>query len=434
MPREPIFAAIDIGTSKVFSIVARLGPEGELKPLGTGTAPTAGVQHGAIDDLPAARESVRESLAECLRYVGRNPVNAFFAVVNGDHLVSANSRQQLNSGGETVTVTEQHLRSLAGAPAAAAPAPTPHTDSRNEQILHAIPMRYRLDGVSGVRNPTGLDTNELQLEAHIVRGQSVPLDHIVRALQGAKMQAEGLVAHPLASGEGVLTADEREMGVVVIDIGAGTVKIAAYREGTPCFSSVIPIGGNQLTRDLAIALRVPYPVAEELKIQHGQVLPEEMQHGADVIIPATQVQPRRVVTRQELCEPLYLRSLQILKLIQQELSKAELEGALPGGVTLTGGGARMPGFGEMAARGLGARVRVGGPLWYAGLPDALRLPEYAAALGLLQWAVKHRNRPEPSRGREREPARGAGDRNWSPTALIRRPFARAGSGARPKDE
>ena len=425
MPREPIFAAIDIGTSKVFSIVARLGPEGELKPLGTGAAPAAGVQHGAIDDLPAARESVRESLAECLRYVGRNPVHSFFAVANGDHLVSSNSRQQLNSDGGALTVTEQHLRSLAGVPAAAAQAQ--HADRGSEQLLHAIPMRYRLDGVSGVRNPTGLDTNELQLEAHIVRGQSEPLDNIVRALQGCKMQAEGLVAHPLASGEGVLTADEREMGVVVIDLGAGTVKIAAYREGTPCFSSVIPIGGNQLTRDLAIALRVPYPVAEELKIQYGQVLPDEMQHGSDVIIPATQMQPRRVVTRQELCEPLYLRSLQILKLIQQELSQAALEGIVPGGVTLTGGGARMPGFGEMAARGLGTRVRIGGPLWYAGLPDALRLPEYAAALGLLQWAVKHRNRSE-----HREPARGAGDRNWSPTGLLRRPFARAGS--RSKDD
>lgn len=431
MPREPIFAAIDIGTNKVFSIVARLGPEGELKPLGTGSAPSAGVQQGVIDDLPAAREAVRDSLAECLRYVGRNPVNEFFTVVNGDHLVSENSCQQLHSGSELLTVTEQHLRSLAGAPAPTPGTPQP-ADSRSEQILHAIPMRYRLDGVSGVRNPTGLDTNELQMEAHIVRGSSVPLGNAVRALQGSKMRVEGMVAHPLASGEGVLTADEREMGVVVIDIGGGTVKIAGYREGTPCFSSVIPVGGNQLTRDLAIALRVPYPMAEELKIQYGQVLPDAIQHGDDVVIPATQVQPKRVVSRQELCEPLYLRSLQLLKLIQQELSKAGLEGSLHSGVTLTGGGAKMPGFAEMTARGLGARVRIGGPLWYYGLPEALRGPEYAAALGVLQWAIKHRNRPEqraPARGGE---VRGSGDRNWSPASLFRRPFARSGS--RQKDD
>ena len=423
MPREPIFAAIDIGTNKVFSIVARLGPEGELKPLGTGAAPSAGVQHGVIDTLPEARAAVRDSLAECLRYVGRNPVNEFFAVVNGDHLVSENSCQQLHGGNEALTVTEQHLRSLAGAPALSQQQPA---DGRSEQALHAIPMRYRLDGVSGVRNPTGLDTNELQMEAHIVRGNAASLGNAVQALQGAKMRVEGMVAHPLASGEGVLTADEREMGVAVIDIGGGTVKIACYREGTPCFSSVIPVGGNQLTRDLAIALRVPYPMAEDLKIQYGQALPDAIQDDDDVIIPATQMQPKRVVSRQELCEPLYLRSLQMLKLIQQELGRAALEGALPGGVTLTGGGSKMPGFAEMAARGLGTRVRVGGPLWYYGLPEALRQPEYAAALGALQWAVKHRNRPE------RGPARGSGDRNWSPTGLFRRPFARAGS--RQKDE
>ena len=420
MPREPIFAAIDIGTSKVFSIVARLGPEGELKPLGTGSAPSAGVQHGVIDDLPEARAAVRDSLAECLRYVGRNPVNEFFAVVNGDHLISENSSQQLHSGSELLTITEQHLRSLAGVPAQPA-------DGRSEQILHAIPMRYRLDGVSGVRNPTGLDTNELQLEAHIVRGSSVPLGNAVQALQGSKMRVEGMVAHPLASGEGVLTADEREMGVVVIDIGAGTIKIACYREGTPCFSSVIPVGGNQLTRDLAIALRVPYPMAEELKISSGQVLPDEIQHGDDVIIPATQTQPKRIVSRQELCEPLYLRSLQILKLIQQELSQAPLEGALPGGVTLTGGGAKMPGFAAMTARGLGARVRIGGPLWFYGLPEPLRQPECAAALGVLQWAIKHRNRPEQRSPARRAAPRGSGDRNWSPAGMFRRPFARAGS-------
>ena len=418
MAREPIYAAIDIGTSKVFSIVARLGPEGELKPLGTGTAPAVGVRQGTIDDLGDVKESVRDSLNECLRYMGRNPVSDFFAVVNGDHLISENSCELLGQENEQLTVTEQHLRSLIGGSSGIL---QQQVDSRSEQVLHIIPMRYRLDDMSGVRNPTGLHTNELQLEAHVVRGKSVPLGNMVRALQTSKLRVEGLVSHALASGEGVLTADEREMGVIVIDIGAGTINIACYREGTPFFSSVVPMGGNQLTRDMAIALRAPFQMAEEMKIEYGHVLPEDIPATDEIILPATQVHPKRVVSRREICEPLYLRSLQMLKLIQEELLRAEITSPMGGGVVLTGGASRMPGFAEMTARGLRTQVRIGAPLWYAGLPESLRQPEYAAALGVLQWAVKHRNQPD--RGR----VRGDGDRNWSPGSLLRRPFARSGA-------
>ena len=418
MPREPIYAAIDIGTNKVFSVVARLGSEGELKPLGTGSAPSLGVRQGTIDDFAEVRESIRDSLKECFRYVGRNPVNDFFAVVNGDHLISENSREMLGDGNELLTVNEHHLRSLMNGTSGNY---QNQLDSRSEQVLHIIPMRYHLDGTSGVGNPTGLHTNELQLEAHIVRGKSVPLGNIVRALEMCKIHVEGLVSHPLATAEGTLTADEREMGVATIDVGAGTIKIACYREGTPCYSSVIPMGGNQLTRDMAIAMRVPFQMAEDLKIQYGHVLPEELSPDEEIVMPATQVHPKRIVQRQEFCEPLYLRSLQMLKLIQRELSHAGMDTTPAGGVVLTGGGSRMPGFAEMTARGLRTQVRIGVPLWYAGLPESLRQPEYAAALGVLQWAVKHRNQPD--RGR----VRGEGDRNWSPGSLLRRPFSRSSS-------
>ena len=418
MSREPIYAAIDIGTSKVASVVARLGAEGDLKPLGMGSVPSLGVGQGVIDDFNQVKDSVHDSLDECLRYVGRNPVEKFFVVVNGDHLVSENSTEMLGRGGDSVTVTEQHLRSLINS---ASGVLQQQLNNRSEQMLHIIPMRYRLDGVAGVRDPTGLDTNELELESHVVRGMSVPLGNTARALQACKIGVEGMVSHPLASAEGVLTADEREMGVAIVDIGAGTIKTAAYREGTPFYSSVVPIGGNQLTRDMAVALRIPYQIAEELKLNHGHVLPDALDPHEEVLIPATQVQLKRVVRRRELCEPLYLRSLQMLKLINEELSKAAMASPPHGGIVLTGGAARMPGFGEMTARGLRTQVRIGAPLWYAGLPDSMRQPEYAALLGALQWSVKHRNRTEP--GFTREPK----DRNWSPGALLRRPFARVAS-------
>ena len=418
MPQESMYAAVDIGTSKTISIVARLGPEGELKPLGTGVAPSNGVQQGVIDDFGEVKTSLQESMSECLRYVGRNPVDRYYVVVNGDHLVSVNSTEMLGSREEVVTITEQRLRSLMSSTSGSL---EQQLDSRAEQTLHMIPMRYRLDGMTGVRNPTGLDTSELQLEAHIVRGMSVPLGNTVRALQSCRAKVEGMIAHPLASAEGVLTADEREMGVVVVDIGGGTVKTAIYREGTPIYSSVIPMGGNQLTRDMAVAMRIPYQMAEDLKVQFGHALPDAIPANEEVLIPATQVQPRRMVLRRELCDPLYLRSLQMLKLISEELYRAQIGSMPPGGIVLTGGVSRMPGFAEMASRGLSADVRIGFPLWYAGLPESLRMPEFSAVLGALQWAVKHRNRPDQER------PRGSGERNWSPASLFRRPFARSGA-------
>ena len=419
MAREPIYAVIDIGTSKIASVVARLGPEGELKPLGMGSTPSLGVQQGIIDDFSEVTEGVKTSLEECLRYMGKNPMGNVYAVVNGEHLVGSNTSEGIRNGAEPVAVTEQHLRSLISGAAGALQG---QADASSQQTLHIIPMRYRLDGVDGVRNPTGLQTNELQLEAHVVRGSSIPLGNTVRALQTCKVQVEGLISHALASAEGVLTADEREMGVAAIDIGAGTVKVAVYRGGTPTYSSVVAMGSNQLTRDLAVSLRVPYQMAEELKIEHGHALPDDLPPSEDVVLPATQMQPRRTMQRKELCEPLYLRCLQILKLIHNELYKAELT-ELPGGIVLTGGGAKMRGFAEMASRGLRTEVRLGAPLWYGGLPESLRQPEYSAALGTLQWAVKHRNLTE--RGR---PMRNDGEKSgWSPTSLFRRPFARAGT-------
>lgn len=433
MAREPIYAVIDIGTSKIVSVVARLGPEGELKPLGMGMAPSLGVQHGVIDDFSEVQVGIRECLDECLRYIGRNPVGGMYAVVNGEHLTGFNTSEGLSNGEEPVTVTDQHLRSLISG---AAGTLREQADSKSQQTLHIIPMRYRLDGIEGVRNPTGLHTNELRLEAHVVRGTSVPLGNTVRALQSCKVQVEGLIVHPLASAEGVLTADEREMGVAVVDIGAGTIKVAVYRDGTPYYSSVIAMGSNQLTRDLAVSLRVPYQVAEELKIEHGHALPDDLPPTDEVALPATQMHPKRVMQRRELCEPLYLRCLQMLKLVHAELCKAELTD-LPGGIVLTGGGARMRGLAEMTSRGLRTQVRVAAPIWYAGLPESLRQPEYAAALGSLQWAVKHRNLTERGTDRGRVRTRNDGEKGgWSPGSLFRRPFARAGAGEsrNPKSE
>lgn len=416
MAKEPIYAAIDIGTSKVMSVVARLGPEGELKPLGMGAAPSLGVQQGIVDDFNEVKEAVLDSLDECLRYMGRNPVDGFYAVVNGDHLSGSTSAEMLGNGEEGLTVTEQHLRSLINRTSGAGQSAS---DGKNDQILHIIPMRYRMDGVDGIRNPTGLSANELHLDAHVVRGMSVPLANTMRTLESCKVRVQGMVSHPLASGEGVLTADEREMGAAVVDIGAGTIKIAVYRDGTPFYSSVVAMGSNQLTRDLAISQRVPFQMAEELKSEHGHALPDDLDSSEEIILPATQMQPKRIVLRRDLCEPLYLRSLQMLKLVHAELCQAQIETALPGGIVLTGGGARMPGLAEMTERGLRTQVRVGAPLWYAGLPDSLRQPEFAAALGTLRWAVKHRGLSD------RTPIRAEGERNRSFAGLLRRPFARS---------
>ena len=316
MAKEIFYTAVDIGTNKVCAILARVGTEGELKVLGTGISPSQGVQKGRIESINEVKAAVAASLEESQRYVGKGVISGVYATISGTHISCLNTKDALKDFEDLEGVTAAQLHRLIQSS-------FPHVDS-SQEVLHVIPIGYEVDGLSGVRNPAGLHATEVGLEAHVVTGDATTIKNTVKAIEGNKVSVNSLVLQSLASAEATLTGDEREMGVVLVDIGAGTSDVSIYRYGHPWYSTVIPVGGSQLTRDLAVALRVPYYMAEEIKVKWGHVMPEFIRADEEVVIPGIHGQPKRVVKRRGLCEPLHQRMLEMLKIIMLRVSQAGL--------------------------------------------------------------------------------------------------------------
>ena len=381
MAKELYYTAVDIGTSKVCAILARVGSEGELKILGTGIAPSQGVQKGRIESIKEVKAAVTAALEEAQRYVGKGVISGVYATISGTHISCLNTKDSLQGIEDLNGVTPQQLHSLIQSA-------FPKVDA-SQEALHVIPIGYEVDGLSGVRNPSGLHATEVLLEAHVVMGDATTIKNTVKAIEACKVSVNSLVLHSLASAQATLSGDEREMGAVLVDIGAGTSDISIYRYGNPWYSAVVPVGGTQLTRDLAVALRVPYYMAEEIKVKWGHAFPELLRADEEVVIPGVQGQPNRVVKRRGLCEPLHLRMVEILKLIMLRVSQAGLRQLPTGGLVITGGTAELPGLRELVENTLGGPVRIACPDGIAGLPSQLRKPGFSAGVGTLLWGIKH---------------------------------------------
>ena len=401
MAKEIFYTAVDMGSTKVCTIVAQVGTEGELKVLGTGLAPSQGVQKGRIENVEEARESVHQSLQEGQRYMPKGIISGVYGVISGSHISSSNTTVALDR--DAGSITSQDLRQLLES---SRPEPEPA-----RELLHVIPAGYQVDGLSGVRNPTGLHANQLQLESHTVTGDAAAVRNTVKALTANRVSVTGLVLQSLASAEATLTGDEREMGVMLADIGGGTTDIVIFQYGNPRYTAVIPVGGDNLTRDLAVATRTPFRVAEEMKLKWGNAMPDLVSPEEEVVLPSAQDvarangdpdpgpgSPRRVVRRQTLCEPLHLRSMELLKLIMSHIPRSGLRQLPPGGLVLTGGGAEMAGFCQLAEATIGGPVRLAHPDGIAGLPTHLKKPGFSAAVGAVLWGIKYQGESPGFRG------------------------------------
>ena len=381
MAKEMLYTAIDIGTSKVCSIVARVGAEGELKVLGTGVTPSRGMQKGCIENIDEVKEAVRESTTEAQRYAGKGGNLGAYVVVGGAHISSLNTNEVMQHAGDPDSITTAQMHQFIQSS-------LPPMDG-SQEVLHIIPIGYRVDGLSGVRNPAGLYASQVQLEAHVALGNANVLKNTVKAVESNRIPVNSLVLQSFASAEATLTADEREIGVILVDIGCGTTDITLFLNGGPRYSAVIPVGGSQLTRDLAVSERIPYHLAEEIKIKWGNVVPELVGAEEEVVIPGQPGQPNKLVNRQDLCEPLSMRMLEILKIIMLRVSQAGLRQLPPGGLVFTGGSAEMTGLRELTEETLGGPVRIAHPEGIAGLPTQLRKPGFSAGVGTLLWGIKH---------------------------------------------
>ena len=381
MSKETFYTAVDIGSNKVCSIVARVGAEGDLKILGTGMVTSQGMQKGRIDNIDEVKVAVKSSLEEAQRYIGRGVISGVYAGVSGSHISCLNTKDMMENPSADEDIGPQHLDQLIRSS-------FPKVDP-SQEILHMIPIGYEVDGMEAVRNPAGLHAKHINVESHVVMGDAATLRNTVKAIEAIRVSVRSLVVESLASAESTLTGDEKEMGAVLVDIGGGTIDLMIYRQGNPWYSAVIPVGGNQLTRDLAVAMRIPYFLAEDIKLKWGNALPELVRADEEVVVPSFQGQPRRIAKRKDLCEPLHARTVEMLKQILLRVRQSGLRQLPTAGLVITGGCAELPGIRELALKTLGGPVRLAYPQGIAGLPTQLQKASTSTAVGLLLWGIKH---------------------------------------------
>ena len=411
MPRGHAVVAIDLGTSKVCAIVAEGLADGRTSIVGVGLCPARGMAKGVVTDLDEAAATVGRAIERAERNSGYRILSAYVGI-SGAHLTSTNGRGVVALPRHQPEITPAEVARVLDA-ASTVPMPTHH------EVLHVLPRTYTLDGQQGVAEPIGMLGTRLEVEAHVVSGSATAIRNVTRVMERAEVAIDELVPEPLAAADAALTPAEREMGVALVDIGAGTTDIAVFVENAIWHTAVLPIGGNHLTNDLSIVLQVPFESAEQLKIAAGRALPlpgVPDGHGAGdsdrLEVEGFDGAIGRV-SRRTAHEVIEARLEQLLTLVRKELRESGYDGALPGGIVLTGGTALLPEIADLTRQVVGTRARIGTPRKLAGLGDSLGGPAFAAAVGLAQWGLA-RQQPAPATRRD---ARGSASRRRSSGGL-----------------
>lgn len=382
---------IDVGTTKICTLVGEVDDSDNLCIMGAGTAPAHGISKGVIVNVEEATKSITESVQNAERISGYT-IEAAYVGLAGKHISALNSRGVVAVGGGERYITENDVeRAMDAAQAIAVP--------HNREIVHAIARSFVLDGQEGVHDPVGMVGFRLEVEAHIVTGASASIRNLVQCVEAAGVEVNDLVLQPLASGEAVLTPEERETGVVLVDAGGGTTDVAIYVNGSIWHSAVLPVGGYNVTNDIAIGLRTPFANAENIKIRIGHALPEFVDPNLTVDVNAFGDGAEQCVSRLEVAQIIEARAEELLWMVSNEIKRSGYEGLLPAGLVMTGGTAELRGFMELGRELLQLPVRVGRPRGIDGLVESVNSPTYATAVGLLLWGLRYgpsgRKTPQP---------------------------------------
>ena len=375
-----VFASIDIGTTKVCTVVGEVVAEQPLRILGVGIAAANGLNRGMVENLRDASESVRSSVEQAERSSGTRILSAHVGIA-GPHISGQNNRGIVAIPDRDVPISQDDVnRVLDGARVISIPT--------NREIMHAVPRYYIVDGQDHVTDPVGMYGQRLDAETHLISGLSTVLQNATKCVETAGVQVETLIVSSLASAEAVLEDEERRQGVVLADIGGGTTDIVVFTEGSVCHTAVLPVGGNHITRDLVIGLRCPYQSAEDAKALYGHAIPSEIDAEETVELDVFGAEGRRSVERRRIAEIAQARVEEICEMVIREVRRAVHDDILSAGMVLTGGTANLAGIALAAEQVTGLPVRVGAPHGLQGLIDTLSDPAYASSVGVLQWAVR----------------------------------------------
>jgi cell division protein FtsA len=374
---EPIVVGIDIGTTKICTLVARIEMDRGMRILGVGIEPSQGIRRGNIVDIAAASQSIARSIEKAQRSSGLEITSALVSLA-GSHVNSQNSKGVVGISGRTIEQDDM-VRALESAQAVDVP--------HGREIIHVLQRGYTVDGQNEIHMPLGMYGYRLEVEAHIITAAAANLANLRQCVHSSGVNVSQFVLNPLASGEVVLTETERHMGAMVCDIGGGTTDMAIYINGDVWHTSVLALGGDHITSDIAHGLRLSLQQAEEVKRQYGNASTEAVSPSELFTIRSFGAEAPAQVNRKDLAEIIEARVEEIFELVLQEIKRSGYDGLLPAGLVLTGGTANLPGIRNVASRVLGLPVRVGKPENLIGLVDQIQKPDFSTSVGLLNWPL-----------------------------------------------
>jgi cell division protein FtsA len=392
---DEILVGIDIGTTKICTLVAKEQPVGQLHILGVGIEPSQGLRKGVVVDLDAASQAVARSVDKAERTSGIEVMSALVSLA-GANVSSVNSRGVVGVAGRVID-QDDVARAVESARAVAIP--------HNREIVHVIQRGFNVDGQDGIRMPIGMHGYRLEVETHIITASAASIENLRQCVIGTGIEVSQFVLNPLASAEVVLKETERQMGVVVCDVGGGTTDMAIYVDGDVWHTAVLAVGGNHITSDIAQVLRLPNSQAEDIKLQHGHANPEDIdEHQYFNVHPFGEQEPAQIGHRQ-LVEIIHARVEEIFGMVVQEIKRSGYDGLLPAGMVLTGGTSSLPGIRTVASHVIGVPVRIAGPENLVGMTDRLESPAFSTSVGLLCWATLMSEVASPQGERRRSRAR-----------------------------
>ncbi len=379
--QQEMIVGLDIGTSKVVAIIAEVDEAGEIEVIGLGFHPSRGMKKGIVVDIESTVQSIQRAVEEA-ELMGDCQVHSVYASLAGNHIKGMNSHGMVAIKDKNEVTMGDVERVVDAAQAVAIPA--------EQAILHVLPQEFIIDQQEGIREPVGMSGIRLDAKVHLVTAAESAIQNIEKCVRRCGLEVDDVILAPLASSYAVLTDDEKELGVCLIDIGGGTTDIAVFTEGAIRHTAVIPIAGDQATNDIAVALRTPTQQAEEIKIRHGCALRKRVGDEEELEVPGVGDRESARLSRQTLASVIEPRFEELLSLVQSELKHAGYLEMLGAGVVLTGGSSRIEGLAELAEEIFQMPVRVGAPARVKGLTEVVNNPAYSTGVGLLVYGVHNR--------------------------------------------